>query len=327
MKDTCVGLEMYFHETLGVKLTLAPWASEGRMPLFLQDRYRFFQGQVLNLRCLFMADTHEQEESPAVIRKHLDQVRAKWDDPVVYVRNRVTAYNRKRLIEHKVPFVVPGTQMYLPLLGIDLREHFRKLRQDKSGLGPAAQAVLIHALLRGPENLGPTVLAKQLGYSIMTMSRALDELDAAELGHTVANGRERRIGFVGPKRELWEKAQPLLHSPVVKRCSIRLSPNTKLPGPRAGLSALAHYSMLAEPKGIAIALGREDWNVLRQNARTQAIMADEPDAVTIELWNYTPSLFAEQGWVDRLSLYLSLRETDDERVQAALDQMVKEVLW
>jgi hypothetical protein len=31
--------------------------------------------------------------------------------------------------------------------------------------------------------------------------------------------------------------------------------------------------------------------------------------------------------VDRLSLYLSLREVRDERVQAALEKMIKEVPW
>jgi hypothetical protein len=42
---------------------------------------------------------------------------------------------------------------------------------------------------------------------------------------------------------------------------------------------------------------------------------------------YAPTLFASDGWVDRLSLYLSMRHTQDERVQTALDQMIKEVSW
>ena len=35
----------------------------------------------------------------AAIRKHIDQVQAKWNETVVYVRERITAYNRKRLVE------------------------------------------------------------------------------------------------------------------------------------------------------------------------------------------------------------------------------------
>ena len=46
--------------------------------------------------------------------------------PVVYVTRTFAPYECKRLIEQKVPFLVPGNQRYLPDLGIDLREHFRK---------------------------------------------------------------------------------------------------------------------------------------------------------------------------------------------------------
>ena len=327
MRDMCNRLERYLDDALGIRVAVVPWETEGRLPLFLQDRYRFFQAEALNQKCLFMVDAHAEEVSPAAIRKHVEQVRGKWDGPVVYVRDRIIAYNRKRLIEHKVPFIVPGTQMYLPTLGIDLREHFRKLREDKRALGPAAQAVLIHALLRDAGNLSPTALARKLGYSVMAMSRALDELDAAELGQTTSNGRERRLRLAGPKREVWEKAQPLLRSPVVKRHAIRLAPNAELPGPRAGLDALAHYTMLAELGTSVMALGRENWKVLRQTAGVKTAMNDEPGAATVEVWSYAPVLFADGGWVDRLSLYLSLRETQDERVQAALDQMLKEVPW
>lgn len=327
MVDLCNKLERYLDDTLGIRVAVAPWIAEGRMPLFLQDRYRFFWAKAFDQRCLFMVDEQAEEESPGAIRKHIEQVSAKWDGPVVYVRDRIISYIRKRLIEQKVAFLVPGTQMYLPTLGIDLREHFRRLRQDNGGLRPAAQAVLVHALLRDAVDVGPTVLAGALGYSIMAMSRALDELEAAELGRTTANGRERRLRLAGPKREVWEKAQPLLRSPVVKRHAIRLAPNAKFPGPRTGLDALAHYSMLAEPMNIAVALGRADWKTFQQTDRLETAMIDEPGMMNVEVWSYAPGLIADGGWVDRLSLYLSLRETQDERVQAALDQMIKEVSW
>jgi hypothetical protein len=85
--------------------------------------------------------------------------------------------------------------------------------------------------------------------------------------------------------------------------------------------------MLAEPRNIAVALGRDNWKVMQQTGRVETAMIDEPGTTTVEIWSYAPVLFADGGWVDRLSLYLALRETQDERVQAALDQMVKEVSW
>lgn len=75
-----------------------------------------------------MVDSDDEEQSPATIRKHVDNLHAYADAQVIYVRERITPYNRKRLIGQKVSFIVPGNQMYLPMMGIDLREHFRKVR-------------------------------------------------------------------------------------------------------------------------------------------------------------------------------------------------------
>ncbi|NLB54842.1 MAG: hypothetical protein GX811_03590, partial [Lentisphaerae bacterium] len=252
----------------------------------------------------------------------------KWDGLIVYVRERMASYNRKRLVEHKVPFVVPGNQMYLPMLGIDLREHFRMLNESKEVLRPATQVVLIQSLLLGAGDLGPTALSLELGYSIMAMSRALDELKAVELVHTTIRGRERHVRLAGSRREVWEKAQPYLRNPVVKRYGVNLLPGAKLPGPRAGLGALAHYSMLNELENVEVALARGDWKRVLETGNIEPTgVINEPGTTIVEIWSYSPILFSDGDFVDRLSLYLSLRDTQDERVQAALNQMIKEELW
>jgi hypothetical protein len=327
MQDLIAPIERYLQETLSATVTLVPWKDAGHVPFFLQERYSFFEARFLGLPCLFMADKSESEEPPAAIRKHIELVRIKWHEPIIYVRERVTAYNRKRLIEQEIPFVVPGNQMYLPMLGIDLREHFRKLRPSKPKFNPATQVVLIHALLRSTENLSPTELAPQLGYSTMTISRAFDELAAAEIGQSPLYGRERHLHFREPKPDIWQRAQPFLHNPVKSRHAIRMTRHRELPGPRAGLSALAQYSMLAEPQNVVVALSREEWKSLQQQKVVTKVPVDEPQGLSIEVWSYAPGQFAGDGLVDRLSLYLSLRETNDERVEAALDQMMRDVAW
>jgi DNA-binding MarR family transcriptional regulator len=322
-------LERYLRDTLGITFAITHWEDGHHIPFFLQDRYRFFEAQILGQPCLFMVDKGEQEEPPAAIRKHIDQVQAKWNETVVYVRERITAYNRKRLVEQKIPFVVPGNQMYLPVLGLDFREHFRKPRPHRRELRPSSQTVLIYALLEDARDLSPTVLATKLGYSAMTMSRAFDELEAAGVAESSATGRgrERCLRFDDSKRDVWKTAQPLLKSPAKSRHTIHMAHNKGLPGPQAELSALAHYSMLAEPKNMAVALSREDWKALQQRDAVTHAMPDETNALIVEVWSYAPTLFASDGWVDRLSLYLSLRDTQDERVQAALDQVLEEVPW
>jgi DNA-binding MarR family transcriptional regulator len=325
--DLIPELVRYLHATLGVAVAPTPWADSGRLPLFLRDRYSFFTARLLGLSCLFMVDTDGREESPVTVRKHIDQVRARRAEPVIYVRDRIAAYNRKRLIEQKVPFIVPGNQMYLPILGIDLREHFPRLRAERPAFRPSTQAVLLHMLLHGANRLIPTEMAPKLGYSAMTMSRALDELESAGLAESNTVGRERRLHLAEPAQEVWKKAQPFLRTPVHSRHWIRLVQPHKLPGPLAGLSALAHYSMMAEPNNMVIAVRRQDWVQLRKSGTVLEDAMDEPDALNVEVWKYPPAVLSSDGVVDRLSLYLSLRETEDERVEAALDKMIGEVAW
>lgn len=318
----------YLHETLGTVVSPTPWDGSTRLPFFLQNLYTFFEVQLLETPCLLMLDRNQQEQSPATIRKHMDQVQAKWDGNVVYVRARVTAYNRKRLIEHKLPFVVPGNQMYLPMLGIDLREHFKKLRTETQEFSPSTQALAIHVLLQGTTKriFTPAEMAQCLGYSAMTMTRAFDALESADLGEIFLEGRERCVRFAESAEDTWAKAQPFLRSPVKKRLHIE-ELNTDPPGPRAGLTALADYTMLAHPANTAIALSGEDWKSLKQRQRVNELPSREPGSLEIEVWSYAPSLFAKAKVVDRLSLYLSLKGSQDERVEAALEEMMKGLEW
>lgn len=327
MDDVDPQIGPYLRETLGAEVRPVPWEDAARLPVFLTERYRFRRAVIFTQPVLFMIDSLPTEESPAVIRKHITHVRGTCDCPIVYVRDRVTAYNRKRLIEQRVPFIVPGNQMYLPDLGIDLREHFRGQTTNPPRLRPATQAIFIHALLRdGDAPLATTHLAPELRYSSMTLIRAFDELEAAELAESKVVGRERMLRLAGPRREIWQRAQKFLRDPVKARHFIQPVPPETL-GPRAGFSALAAYSMLADPENPVFAMSREHWTSLKQQGALVVLPAREPEAYEIETWTYVPRPFREPSVVDPLSLDLSLRPSADERTVQALDHMLENLPW
>ncbi len=276
---------------------------------------------------ILVIDTSAKEQSPATIRKHLDLLRSRLNIDVIFVRARMTAYNRKRLIENKVPFIVPGNQMYLPMLAIDLREHFRRLRAETPVFSPSTQAVLMYALVRGfGEAFIPSMMARRLGYSAMTMTRAFDELEDAGLGDVVSRGRERCLRFPGGREDLWARAQPFLRNPVTRRQFVGRAAG-KTPLIHAGLSALTRYSMLSPPACVTYALSREEWKSLRGPCKVVELPVDDPDAAEIEVWSYPPALFADGDTVDRLSLYLSLKDDPDERTRASLEEMMRKYEW
>lgn len=322
--DTLVN---YIQETLGLRLHPVPWPHQDRLPFLLRDRYRFYRVRILETACLLMVDADGEEQSPGTVRKHIENLRSQTDDLVIYVRDRITPYNRKRLIEHKVPFLVPGNQLYLPMLGMDLREHFKKLRTAPPEFSPSAQVVFLYWLLKGKdETLTPMAMAQRLGYSPMSMTRAFDELETTGLGEFTTRGRERCVTFPGSKRELWSKGQAFLRDPVRRRHHV-MTTEAHLLRVRAGLTALARYTMLAEPARPVFAIRSKDWNTLKEHHGVHIVPPQELQAAEIEIWRYDPGLFAEDGLADRLSVYLSLKDSKDERVEAALAEMLEELRW
>ncbi len=320
-------IRRYVKETLGLAISPFKWQTQARLPLFLRKGYAFFEIEMLGLPCLLMADQADTSPSAAVIRKHVDQVRLKWNGEIVYVRDQLASYQRKRLIEQKVPFIVPGNQMYLPMLGIDLREHFRQLRTSSPTLSPATQAVVLQAILRDDDGVyTPADLAERLGYTKMTMTRAFNELEAGNLATITKQGRQRCLEFPGSRRDLWKRALPLLRSPVSHRRRVQSFPSPRL-GQAAGLSALAHLSMLATPSIATVAISSKQWKVLQENGDCSLAAIDDPGVCEVEIWTYDPCLLSNEPMVDRLSLFLSLRDQEDERVEVAIDQMMEGVKW
>ena len=76
-----------------------------------------------------------------------------------------------------------------------------------------------------------------------------------------------------------------------------------------------------------IALRGKTCNTLQTRNGIQLAASPEPDTLEIEIWRYDPELFAQNGIVDQLSLYLSLQEMDDERVETARHHMMEQLPW
>lgn len=327
MEKMDINFERYLKEALDIQVQPKKWKGAEQLPFFLLDQYGFFEVRILDRACLLIVEKGETEQTPATIKKHILQIQKKWPYEVIYVQQKVTAYNRKRLIEQKLPFVIPGNQMYLPFLGVDLREYFKRGRKTEHKWSPSTQAIVIYALLHDGElRFTPRELANPLGYTAMTMTRAFDELAGAELGQIAVEGRERVLCFDSNKKELWNNATKVLRSPVKKRMWIKHFPDTPL-GMKAGLSALAYYSDLAEPEYHVIALGGNAWKKLWANKKVEVLTVMEPGACEVEIWIYPPELFAKDGVVDRFSLYLSITTNEDERVESGLEKMMGQVAW
>ena len=320
----------YLHHTLGVDPHVRLWAGATKLPYFLQDAYELREIRLLDHPILLAIYRRKATPVPTDIRKHVDKLKELAGRPVVFVADALASYERKRLIEQKVPFIVPGNQLYLPELGIDLREYFRQRKEaPDEALSPATQALLISALLRNPwqSDWRPAETLARLGYTAMTLSRAVKELTAADIATIRHEGRTRWLRLDRPPAEIWEQSKPLLRSPVNRTAWAHPAASLRRQGtPLAGLSALACHSMLAEPPVPTYAVSSAQWRTAVR-AGLEVLPEALPGACQWQVWSYTPTLLADSTTVDPLSLALSLQEEADERIQQALDELKDQFPW
>lgn len=328
MNNLLEKLKKYLKEVLGVEISILPFKEFNKFPFLLVDTYTFYEMFFLNNYCLLMVSKDDIELTPNTIQKHWEQVAKQCDSPRIYVSNTISSYNRKRLIQHQIPFIIPNNQIYIPDLGLDLREHFKQQRVHKQLFSPATQTVIISALLqKKSERLIPSELAAKLGYSHMTMTRAFNDLETAGIGTLINKGKERWWIFEGSKRDLWEQTKEMLRSPIKSRESMKLLPGVKMPQiPLAGMSALAEMTMINPPQLPIYAMGIEDYRKVNMPKGFQLSSLDEAK-LELEIWHYNPTSFSEHERVDPFSLYLSLRNVKDERIEAALEELMEKIIW
>lgn len=317
-------LRHYVTQLLGTRLDIE-LLDTPRLPAFVQDRYQLYLAHILQHRCILLAPRDPLDETPGAIAKHLDLIRRDFPDHIVImIANRISTHNRQRLITQHVPFIVPGNQMFVPDLAIDLREHFRQERATPvDRLSPAAQMVLLGALRGTLSDSTATDLAARFRYSVMSMSRAIDELEAAELAVVEVSGKFRHVRFALEGPELWHRARGLLRSPVRKRRTVRWCKEV-VDLPVAGGSALALWTDLVPPPVEVHAIAAADWKAFaRANGLDDPPGWNETQA-EVETWSYDPALTGDHRIVDPVSLWLSLPDSSDERFGLAKDQLLKE---
>lgn len=333
MRTSRQEIQNYFELIFGVKPEIKRWTKSKGLPFYLLDEYAFDVVTLYGCQCVVLL-AHEPFENAAKIRKHIDILKKIIDHPILYATGALQSFERKRLIEAGVQFVVPGNQLFAPQLGLDLREFYRSRQAAKTVLSPASQAVLIATLNRGweeNETFRGTDLVDADLYSKMTISRAMKELHSFGLIEPVSSSKSILWRFVAAPKTLWEKSLPVLQSPVKRVVYADWQPVAQRV---AGLSALSRLSLLGEPSIPVIAFTKESWDLeVACSGRAEVEPFDKP-AVEVEIWSYSPDHITGQTRirmspesVDPLSLYLSLRNNVDDRVQLSLDEMMEKIEW
>lgn len=317
----------YVELVTGIRPRLDEAPPAATLPLFLKEQYEFAEIELFGRRLrLAVEKTPPEELSAGEYARNAAMLRQRLGQDVVLVMAKLPSYLRNRLVRESVPFIVPGAQMFLPMLMIDLRERFSKAQsriQDK--LSPVSQLVVIHQILREREAHIPLAqLGERLAYSPQAISFAQEELHDAKLCEVRRTGKTVFLEFVLRGKALWEKANPLMASPVRRTQWVRWGQ----PRARAvvsGTTALSRVSMLAEDAISTYALrDRALGAALAKGELVGCRGRDEADA-RMESWKYDPWVLAENGVADPCSLYLNLRASGDERIQKEIGLLIERI--
>lgn len=323
--------ETYVDEAFGAQLALVPVAPKS-LPHFILDRYRLWQGQLQGQAILVMALREvlpTGSGATAQYLKHRELVRRELGvGLVLLLLDRASGAIRRQMVERKIGFVAPGAQIYVPEAFLDLRERAPTFAiAHGESISPTTQQLLLaHLQGQALDDRNLTELAGVLRVSIMSLSRTLDELEAMQLAKAHHVGRQRRLHMLLGGRELWDAIQARLQSPLRKVRVVTMPHGAKI-GLLAGESALAHYTMLGEPQVETRAVLGASWKRIEADYALRPATPFDDDRVEVQTWTYDPSPLAENGFVDRLSLYLGIRNAADERVAQAADELLETFPW
>ncbi|MBZ5700407.1 MAG: hypothetical protein LAN84_01015 [Acidobacteriia bacterium] len=295
------------------------------LPLFLRQRYQFSRADLFGKKCILATENSRTGElTPTEYGRDVTQLRQRLRADVVLVLTKVPSYVRNRLVKQCVPFIVPGTQMFLPMLMIDLREQFPKSRAGtRPPLSAVSQLVVIYQILKGSLSDIPLgKVATRLGYSAMAMSKAQDELQTAQLCEVVRTGRTVSLQFAARGKALWEQAEPLLTTPVRRTQWIRWG-QPRARAVSAGITALSNASMLTDDPIPTYAMRDRDLRKALEKGEIIGCGGQEEAEARLESWKYDPWILADNDIADRCSLYLSLRQSADERVQKEIRFLIE----
>lgn len=266
----------------------------------------------------------EPELTIAAMKKQQKKYEEALQCPIAYEMALNSVSMKNALVKNRVPFVdLPGN-VFLPFMGIVLRDIYRKQLVKADKMMPATQMVFLELLyMEDEESALKSEVAKKLNLTKTSITRATAQLEEMGLIQQVKSGTEISIKRNHPRKEYYEKAVAYLINPVQKVITIMRYEAT-FESLSAGETALSQVSELNPPRieERAIYKGEE---VIDQLEIVDARYEDLDACLNVQLWKYNPSCFAKEGRVDPVSLACTFKGNEDERIEMSIEELLEEL--
>ena len=206
-------------------------------------------------------------------------------------------------------------QVFLPFVGTMLVDEKKPLKRIEKFVYSTQQLFLFYMYSK-KKRLYSSEAGKVLPFTAMTLTRAVKQLEATDLFYVAKDGVNKFIESKYDRYELFEKAKVYLSTPVRRAGYIdktQITENMVF----AGETAISERTMLNPSRVVTYAISEKSYD--------KTLMMEElidPDKqIRLELWAYNPKQFSEDSNADDFSVILSFGDTNDERIEEAVDEL------
>lgn len=282
--------------------------------------FNFYETSYKGCGFLLLAPKKQDRYTPMQYSNISKRIGDTLGKPVAFLFDNLIYYERNRMLSRGVYFIVSGKYAFLPFLIINA--HTAEAPR-KSSLTPAAQYILFyHLQVMSLDGKTYKHIEKFVPYRYLTISRALKVLEQFSLCELRRDsGGSIAVHFMADNKALWEQAQPYLINPIkeVWYCDDICSDDELC---ACSYNALAQYTSLNPDQTLMFAFEKEAFKVLKSNNIFYGLNRMDGTA-KIEVWEYPP--IGLKKIVDKLSLYMTLKNDSDARVENELEIMINEI--
>lgn len=299
----------------GIQIKYESWNKKKSLPIYILNSYDFYVANLKTVRCIMLQPLYELHSIPT-LQKQIEKIRKIEDIPVVFMLKNISEYRRKAFIESNLPFITEK-QVFLPFIGTILMEE-SKASKSIEKFFYSTQQLFIYYLYNNEKRLYISEASKAFPFSAMTLTRAVRQLEDSGLFVTGKTGVNKFIESKYDRLELFKKAKSYLATPIISTGYIdktQVDKNMVF----AGETALSKKTMLNASKLITYAISEKNYNKKDLNDE----LIDPNKQVKLEIWAYNPKQFSNDNSADDISVILSFKNTNDERIEEAVEYLQK----
>ncbi|MGX8850322.1 hypothetical protein [Amedibacillus sp. YH-ame10] len=315
----------YLKEIFGTNSKIESEKNNNSIPMYMMEIYEFHFIKIPNddRSYVLVNPLKKQDININQLKKQIKQIYSYLESMPIFIFESLRLSQRNMLIRNQIPFIQPDNQVYIPNIMINLSQREIVAKDYAEKFSIAAQVTYIYLLLNNVKETNAPRLAMEIPYSKITLNRALAELVSRKLLYTEGN-TTRKIYKTMDRKTMWKNGKKYLFNPVEKIffCKYSLDCSDMFASNETALAKLG--TSLNEPSVGFLATTSEKIKRMGNTCFINKYDIDSKEYLLIEQFKYNPGFLSTTHYIDVISLYAELRDSEDERIQIALEELLEE---